>query len=135
MNLLSWPSHARPNHLAAFPRFATFQHGYLSASRLQVRRTETGWELSASVPGLDVENVKIEASADRLTVTVSQKYVAPEGFTLVHRERVPAEFTESFQFRAPINMEAVEATARDGVLLIKVPRLAAPTSRIVPVIQ
>lgn len=135
MNLLSWPSYARPNHLAAFPRFASFQHGYLSASRLQVRRTENGWELTAPVPGLDVENVKIEASADRLSVTVSQKEAAPEGYTLVHREREPATFTESFQFRAPINVDAVEATARDGVLTIKVPRLATPTSRIVPVIQ
>lgn len=135
MNLLSWPSYARPNHLAAFPRFASFHNANSPSSRLSIRRTENGWELTAPVPGLDVENVKIEASADRLSVTVSQKEAAPEGYTLVHREREPATFTESFQFRAPINVDAVEATARDGVLTIKVPRLATPTSRIVPVIQ
>ncbi len=135
MNLLSWPTYVRPNHLAAFPRFAAFHQNTSPASRLSVRRTESGWELSASVPGLDVENVKIEASADRLSVTVSQNEAAPEGYTLVHRERDPATFTESFQFRAPIDVGAVEANARDGVLTIKVPRLATATPRIVPVIQ
>jgi HSP20 family protein len=133
MILSSWPSHARGLHLPLVPpHFALNAHSN-PGGRLTVHATESGWQLVANAPGLDVGDVKIEATAQHLTVEVQRSEAAPEGFTRIHQERELVAFTERFSFRVPINVDAVEASVRQGVLTIEVPRAQPDAARIIPV--
>jgi HSP20 family protein len=98
-----------------------------------VSATDTGWRVRAELPGLADDDVRVEATADSLQVSVSHKDAAPEGYTRIHRERKDLAFTERFRFRTPIHVEGVEASVKDGVLTIDVPRAPATTPRLIPV--
>jgi len=127
------PSHVRPYPFALLPTFSAFSANYSNDGRISVRPSENGWEFTAELPGVSVEDVKIEALTDRLTVTLKHQESPPEGWVLIHQERALPSFSESFHFRVPIAVEGVEATVRDGVLTIVVPRAAAPSPRVIPV--
>lgn len=121
-----WPSHVRP---PLPPRFAFNQHFQPTVS---VREVDAGWELLADIPGCAVEDVKIALEGDTLTITAERKEPAREGQPL-RRERPQWRLHESFRLLRPVDVEKVEATAKDGVLTIKLPRLAAPEPRTIPV--
>ncbi len=133
MNVHPWPSYVRPSPLAILPNLSAFSRHYSHEDHLAVRPTDTGWEFSAELPGISVEDLKIEALTDRITVTLKNQEAQAEGWKLVHQERVLPSFSESFHFRAPIAVEGVEATVREGVLTIVVPRAALPSPRLIPV--
>lgn len=134
MFLTPWPSYARP-----FPNPAELllrslnEANHRSEPIVSATEVEGGWELTAHVPGLAVEDVKIEAKGESLTIQAEAKTDPPAGWSVVRRERPELSFTEQFRFFRPIDVERVEASVKDGVLTVKVPRLAAPAARVIPV--
>lgn len=135
MFLTPWPSYARP-----FPNPAELllrslnEANQRSGPLVTAVEVEGGWELHANVPGLAVEDVKIELKGDTLTIHAEVKTDPPAGWSVVRRERAELAFTEQFRFFRPIDAERVEATVKDGVLTIRVPRVAEPTARVIPVL-
>lgn len=133
MHVHPWPSYVRPSPFAILPSLSAFSRHYSHDGHVAVRPTGTGWELTAELPGTSVEDLKIEALTDRITITLKHQEDQGEGWKLVHQERVLPSFSESFHFRVPIAVEGVEATVREGVLTIVVPRAALPSPRLIPV--
>lgn len=95
----------------------------------EVKDAGEAWTFSAALPGFSVENLKVEATEQTLSLSGARELAAPEGFKAVRQERGTLEFSHSFQFPQPINPDAIEAKLDQGVLLVKVPKKAATTSR------
>ena len=134
MFLTSWPSYARPFPSPAELFLRTFNEANPRHDHaVSAAEVEDGWELSAEIPGCSVEDVKIEVKGDTVTIHAAAKTPPPAGWALVRRERPEVEFTEHFRFFKPIDVDHVEAAVKDGVLTVKVPRLAPPAARVIPV--
>jgi HSP20 family protein len=96
--------------------------------------TESDKEFLArlEVPGIPKENVTIQLNGDVLTISGErQKLEERKGETYLWREQRFGKFTRTLRLPAPVMVDKVEAIYKDGVLEIKLPKLApVPVNRI-----
>lgn len=83
----------------------------------------------AEVPGLTMEQIEVFVMNDELTLKGRRSAPQTENGTFHRRERRAGEFTRVVTLPAPVNADAVEATLRDGVLTIKLPKAAEARAR------
>ena len=83
----------------------------------------------AGVPGLKLDEVEILVEGDELTIR--GKFNAPKGedASYMRRERIVGEFSRTLTLPRSINSERVEATLKDGVLTIKLPKAEEAKAR------
>ncbi len=80
--------------------------------------------ITASVPGVDPEQVEITLEGDVLTI--KGELPAPlENVEYVMRERRFGPFSRSLTFNVPLHAEAIEATFERGVLTVVAPKAEA----------
>lgn len=76
----------------------------------------------AEVPGLRMEDIEVLVAGNEVTIKGSRK-APPNGKGVFHRqERTTGEFTRVFTLSSDVNAEKVEATLKDGVLTIVMPK-------------
>lgn len=101
-----------------------------SGERIFVPRTDivehdNGFSLNVELPGVAVEDVSVEVSDDQLMVTGEKKMVELDETSTVHRrERITGKFERTFEFPTHVDFDKIEATNKDGVLTILVPKAA-----------
>jgi HSP20 family protein len=79
--------------------------------------------LTAEVPGLKADDVKVDVEKNVLTLSGERKLESKEdrrGYKLV--ERKYGAFTRSFALPETVDGEKIEAALADGVLTIRVPK-------------
>jgi HSP20 family protein len=80
------------------------------------------YHLSILAPALDMSSVDITVMSGLLTVSGQTAYATPEGAKNVWQEWGPASFRRQVQLPAGIDAERCEATYKDGVLTVTVPK-------------
>ena len=70
------------------------------------------------VPGLNEDDIRIEAHLDALTVTGERRIVYPEGVTVHRGERSPGKFSRSFGLPCQVDLERTTAGLKNGLLTI-----------------
>lgn len=83
----------------------------------------------AELPGLRIEDVEILVEGDELTIKGRLNAPPLDGANYLRRERVVGEFTRAITLPRPIDSAAVEATLKDGVLTIKLPKAEEAKAR------
>ncbi len=97
--------------------------------------TLNAWEddrtfiVEAEVPGLKMDDIEVLVQGDELTVKGERKASEEEGVTHHLHERKAGEFNRTLQLPVEIDSEKVEASLRDGVLTIKLPKSQAVLPR------
>jgi HSP20 family protein len=95
---------------------------------LDVWEDEGHYFVEAELPGLELENLEIYvADQNVLTIKGERKPPVQEDGTWHRRERGFGSFERSLALPAAIDADHVEATLKQGVLAIKLPK--APESR------
>jgi len=91
--------------------------------------TADAYVVSAELPGLDREDLQIDFSEGRLTLSgVRREDSACDRY---HRmERGHGGFSRTFQLPIPIDSDSIAADLRDGVLRVTCPKAAAAFRRI-----
>lgn len=90
---------------------------------VDVKETETSFELAFTLPGLDKEDVKIELKDNRLTVSGERKMEKEENNTRYHRvENHYGSFSRSFMLPENVNADAIEAGFKNGILTLTLPK-------------
>lgn len=80
--------------------------------------------VQAELPGVKKEDLQIELSDDRLTLKgKKERPEEAENATYHLLERTYGEFERSFVLNVPVDIEKAEATYRDGVLVIRLPKV------------
>jgi len=79
-------------------------------------------KLTAEVPGLSEKDVKLTVNRDVLAVEGERKVEVPKGYSVHRQERTAVQFARSFSLPCPIDVEKVQATIRDGVLTVAMPK-------------
>lgn len=76
--------------------------------------------LQAELPGLRLEDVTVGVENDVLTFSGERKSEREEGHFL--RERWVGAFARSFKLPRTVDVEKIEATLKDGILTVRLPK-------------
>jgi HSP20 family protein len=79
--------------------------------------------LQADIPGMTDKDVSIEATGRSLTIRGEKKVDPPRGYTAHRVERRSVKFARSFALPVAIDLEAVTASVKNGVLTITATKL------------
>ncbi len=93
--------------------------------------TAEGFVLTAELPGLKLEDIELAVHGNRLSIRGERKISYPDdGRTNLHRRERPAgQFRRAIELPVEIDSEKVDASYRNGVLLVKLPKSAAHRPR------
>ncbi len=94
--------------------------------------TEGSLVAMASLPGVGIEDVEVTANNDTLTISGEIKMEPAEGEVL-WQERTGGKFYRSFKLPVPIKANDVDASFKDGVLRIEMPKTDEIRSRTVKI--
>jgi HSP20 family protein len=93
---------------------------------VNVWSNEEGLVVSAEMPGVKADNLDINVQRDTLTISgVLGADELPEGALYHRKERGSGNFSRTIQMPFTVEPDAVEASFKDGVLTIKLPRAEA----------
>lgn len=99
-----------------------------------VAETEAEYWIAAELPGVSLDNVKLAIEDDVLTLTVD-KQPGSEGDSrnYHHVERRYGTFSRAFRLPKAVDRDQVQATMKDGVLTIRLPKAEHVRPRRIPV--
>ena len=83
---------------------------------------EHAFTLHLELPGVDRDKIEVEVTREELVIRGERPYVTPEAGNIVHSERVYGQFQRSFRLGAPMQNNAVEASYKDGILTVRLPK-------------
>lgn len=89
--------------------------------------------LVADMPGVDEKSVDITLEKDVLTIYGTVEPEIPENHRLVSSEYGIGDYQRSFTVSDEIDRERIEATVRNGVLRLTLPKAEAAKTRKIPV--
>ena len=89
---------------------------------LSIWEDEHSLHAEAELPGLKMEDLELLVVGNELTVKGQRKDEHPEGTTYHRRERGVGSFSRVIRLPIDIDADKVEATLKDGVLLITLPK-------------
>ena len=100
--------------------------GSVFAPSVNFAETETGYEVSVELPGMNPEDVQVEFKDGHLWVTGERKQESEEKGKTYHRvERRYGSFRRVIAIGNEVDAEKVDATYKDGVLTVDIPKAAA----------
>jgi HSP20 family protein len=97
--------------------------------RTNLSDTGDNLELVAEVPGVDKENLHVKIQGNYLEISGGRKSDNPEGYTVHRTERATASFSRSFTLPYEVDAGKVEATLKDGLLTMSLPKSEAAKPR------
>ena len=99
-----------------------------------IYETEKDYVFKLEVPGLSREDIQIEFKQDTLIVTGERKEETEVKKEDYHRiERCCGNFTRSFHIPQNIDEKKIEATMKDGILELKVPKQEEAQTKAIPI--
>lgn len=85
--------------------------------------TETAYELSLDLPGIDADDVSVELNDGKLIVTGERQSEDEDSEKTFHRvERRYGKFRRVLSIPAPVDEEKITAEYKDGVLSVVLPK-------------
>lgn len=101
---------------------------------LDVTEDEEAFVVRAEVPGVDPESVQVTFDDGALTIRGEKRTDDAAKNGRVHRtERVYGAFVRTLRFGSAIDAENVEASHKDGVLTVRLPKEAKARARSIKV--
>jgi len=92
------------------------------------------YTLQLELPGMRLEDIKITLEDGRLVIRGEKTRTEEQKSATYHRvERVYGSFERSFKLNHAVKAEKVEATYRDGVLEVSVPKAEEAKAREIPI--
>ena len=96
----------------------------LAAMRVDIHEDESGYEITAELPGVKKEDISVTLKNDILTITASKETESEKKKKgkVIRRERSSGTFTRSFTVHDGIKQEDIRAGFDDGVLTLSIPK-------------
>jgi HSP20 family molecular chaperone IbpA len=90
---------------------------------VDVTEDESGITLIADLPGASRETLSIDVNGDTLTLEASLGIDQPQELQAVYAEVRSARYRRSFTLSRELDSAHIDATLKDGVLTLRVPKL------------
>ncbi len=102
---------------------------------LNVWEDESSFHVEAELPGYKLEDLEILVVKNELSLKGERKDSVEDEKTYHRRERSTDRFARLIRLPAEVEAEKVEATLRNGVLLIQLPKAAVAKPRKIQVLS
>jgi HSP20 family protein len=108
--------------------------GHLSqdipAIRLDVEETDQAYAVTADIPGVNKDDIKVQIDGNQVTISAERKHDAEEkkGNT-VRSERHWGQQYRAFTLQCPVDEAKAEARYENGVLKLSLPKKVQATAR------
>jgi len=89
---------------------------------VDISETEDDVTVRMDVPGVDKESIDVQLTGETLAVRGERSFERHEGENVIHVERPYGQFVRSFTIGVPVQTDKVQASYRDGVLSITLPK-------------
>ena len=89
---------------------------------VDIVENDVGITLLADMPGVSRERLVVKVDGDHLTIEGSAEVEVPEKLELVHSEIRNPYFRRSFTLSRELDPSKIEASLRDGVLRLHIPK-------------
>ena len=101
---------------------------------VDIYETAGSFVFHADLPGVKAEDVEINCDDGEIGIRGRVRPRQPETQQFVWREYGVGDFYRSFTISAPIQVEAIKAELKNGVLTLTVPKAEAAKTRKIPVV-
>jgi HSP20 family protein len=90
---------------------------------------DEGYVIRLEVPGLGAEDLSIQARGRALTISGKRESAKPADASFHRRERWGGEFSRSLELPADAQTDAAQASCKNGILSVRVPKRAEARPR------
>jgi HSP20 family molecular chaperone IbpA len=97
--------------------------------RADVYETDEAIMVVADMPGVDADSLDITLEQDVLTINGYVEPTYPEGYDLTIAEYRVGDYLRAFTLSDQIDREGIEATVKNGVLRLRLPKLTEARTR------
>lgn len=120
----------------AFDRFFNAEAGDQSnvvtsqwTPRVDIKEEDTRFAILADIPGVDPKDIEITMEKGILSIKGERKIEPEQNGKLTRAERSHGSFYRRFALPDSANAEGIQATGRNGVLEISIPKRAETAPR------
>ncbi len=97
--------------------------------RVDIFETAEEIVVVADMPGVDENSVDITLEKNVLNLTGYVEPVRPENYSLAYAEYDQGDYQRSFTFSDEVDQENIQATVKNGVLHLRLPKAAPVKAR------
>ena len=97
--------------------------------RADIYETKDSIVVTADMPGVDDKNVDITLEKNILTISGKVESFAPEGYEAAYREYEEGDFERQFTLTDEIDREGIQASMKNGVLKLTLPKAGPAKTR------
>ncbi len=97
--------------------------------RADIYETEDAIIIQADVPGANENSLDIMLEKNVLTINASVQPEQPEGYSLIYQEYGVGDYERSFILSSQVDRAKIEASVKDGVLRLELPKAAEAQAR------
>jgi HSP20 family molecular chaperone IbpA len=98
--------------------------------RVDIYENEEEIVLIADMPGVAETSVDITLEDSVLTISGDVEPMQPEGYSLAYAEYRVGDYQRRFSLSNHVDQENIEATLKDGVLCMSLPKVGPKTQKI-----
>ncbi len=100
------------------------------APRSEASAEESSYDITMELPGVSSDNIDVSVHDGNLTVKGEKRFEREEkGRTYFFSEREYGAFQRSFRLPADAQADDITADFKNGVLIVKVPKVGPPRDR------
>ena len=89
---------------------------------VDIYEDETGFTLTADLPGVSKERLGVKVNGDNLLIEGDVSVPAPQDMELVYAEILASSYRRSFTLSRELDTSKIEANLKDGVLKLRIPK-------------
>ncbi len=102
-----------------------------SMPAVNIKENDKNFTLELAVPGMDKKDLKIDINEDVLTIASESKNESEENRDGYKRKEFSySSFCRSFYIPENVNREKIEASYKDGILSVELPKMEEDKSKI-----
>lgn len=97
---------------------------------VNVSENDKAFEIELSAPGLEKKDFKIELDSNILKISSKKVEDKPDqSAKYIQREIIPSAFERSFKLPRTVNIETINATYKNGILTLTLPKVKSETPK------
>lgn len=100
-----------------------------NSPRINLLENGDKFEVRAELPGISKDDISIKIQGNYLEISGKRAIEPPEGYKLHRNERSSTTFSRSFTLPDEVDAEKVDATLKDGILYLTLPKSEAAKPR------
>lgn len=89
---------------------------------MDIFEDKTGITVQADMPGVSRERLNVHIDSDTLSIEGDVDIPMPEGMEAVYADIVSTRYQRSFSLSSELDAAKIDASLKDGVLILRIPR-------------